>query len=757
MPDHPVLFTGPATSPRRYAVTAEAVDGVATGGEGLVYRACDTDRDAVVALKLLSLVAIADYGRLVARSAPFTEIEHPNLMSHVEVFIGTALTSDTSSPDIADFDVIYAVAEWIEGDRLPDVVDSVDTVQLLGCVAGVARGLHALHHHRSRDAPQGIVHRDVKPSNVRITPNGRAVLIDFGVARPLHHGDLTQGVGTYRWRAPEVLSGSSSITTAVDVWGLGAIAYWALVGEPPGLDGAGAARERLTHSPRCRQVADPIGVAGHIATLLETDPTNRPTDLVRWGHQLDAILTRRHRSPWKRPVAATAAAVIAIPGVALLMNTSRDDPEAVATDATILSAPATTRPDTTASSVSAGLLSPAVGDLWDVTCLGEPSSMIVTGAEPGDTITLTVAYASGVAGPFERPRSAATGLDGSTGSPPGGFRLGSPEVVADGNGAFVVEWRCDRDEIGIPMVLTFGDVASSEMARVRVESRDELVGIDISIVTNTPGDEEATRLTAGVSYVLDVVAQVRDRDDDVTAKTGIAVSALNVDPLPDVTSSDPSVASVTSADDGSWTVLAHRPGTAMIDARIADTEHVATTVVTVVNPPDAPSPIDGHFEPGAVAAYLAAVLNLQVGSVESPDAAPGVTTALLPACDELPAFDTSGWSDSVRLAPPPSGRQGITIFTLTFVDSQSATDWSASLSDAHRDRVGRNCDVVAGASATFVPLDDLDPAHFVMTFDRIGDLSVRTTRNVVVIAVAGDDTPTDVRDAFAAASSTLLT
>ncbi len=125
-------------------------------------------RDPAVALKLLTVVTVADYGRIVERSAPFTTITHPNLMAHVEVFIGTGLTTDTA-PDIADFDIIYTVADWIDGQTLPDVVDTTDTTHLLGYIAGIARGLDALHRHRSPDAPLGIVHRDVKPSNVRIT------------------------------------------------------------------------------------------------------------------------------------------------------------------------------------------------------------------------------------------------------------------------------------------------------------------------------------------------------------------------------------------------------------------------------------------------------------------------------------------------------------------------------------------------------------------------------------------------------------
>ena len=273
-----------------------------------------------MALKLLSVVTIADYGRIVERSGPFTMITHPNLMSHVEAFVGTALT-DGMDPGLDDFDVIYTVADWVDGTPLPDVLVDASTVELLGYVAGIARGLHSLHLYRSRDAPRGIIHRDVKPSNVRVTPQGVAVLIDFGVARPLGHDDLTQGVGTYRWRAPEVLSGSAPISTAVDAWGLGAIAYWTLTGQPPDLDGAPATREQLTHTSGCQRLPDPGGVASHIASLLATNPAHRPDDLGRWAAQLEDLLAgpRRGVSRLRPALGRGALAAVAV-GVGLGLN-----------------------------------------------------------------------------------------------------------------------------------------------------------------------------------------------------------------------------------------------------------------------------------------------------------------------------------------------------------------------------------------------------------------------------------------------------
>ena len=152
MADRRCCGPGRSDSPRRYQVDVDAVAAAVAGGEGLVYRAHDTDRDVAVALKLLTVVHIADYGRLVERSTPFTPIAHPNLMSHVEVFIGTALTDDPT-PEIDDFDVIYTVADWVDGAaalrqrrRPPRRRNGCSATSL-----DVAHGLHTLHRHRSDD------------------------------------------------------------------------------------------------------------------------------------------------------------------------------------------------------------------------------------------------------------------------------------------------------------------------------------------------------------------------------------------------------------------------------------------------------------------------------------------------------------------------------------------------------------------------------------------------------------------------------
>ena len=193
---------------------------------------------------MLTALPVDDYGRVAQRGAIFAEVEHPNLMHQVNTFIGPPLTTE-ESPDARDFGIIYSVADWVPGADLDDAVDGVDARTALGWVGQIAHAVEFLHDVRTDLAPHGIVHRDIKPSNIRITPAGRAVLIDFGVARAFEATDLTSGVGTHLWRAPEVVGGVGEPGPASDAWGIGALAYWVLLREPPPLDSAASARERL--------------------------------------------------------------------------------------------------------------------------------------------------------------------------------------------------------------------------------------------------------------------------------------------------------------------------------------------------------------------------------------------------------------------------------------------------------------------------------------------------------------------------------
>jgi WD40 repeat protein/serine/threonine protein kinase len=294
------LWTGPRQDPRRYRVELKngTLHAIGDGGEGLVYRATRVSGGAPVevALKMHTTLAMADFEKLQERAQTLRTVDHGNVMHLVDVFVGTALI-DTDTPSDDDFSVIYTVAEWIPGAPLGVARSTLGPVRGMRWVSELARAVAYLHSFRSADAPDGIVHRDIKPSNVRITPAGRAVLIDFGVARPHVDDDMTHGAGTYLWQAPEVVGGPGAPGPASDAWGIGALAFWMLDGQPPRLDDAGAGRAHIEAMARNEGFADPVGLGRHVARLLESHPGQRPRDLNRWADDLDVIVAgdRPHR------------------------------------------------------------------------------------------------------------------------------------------------------------------------------------------------------------------------------------------------------------------------------------------------------------------------------------------------------------------------------------------------------------------------------------------------------------------------------
>jgi len=293
------------------------------GGEGLVFRATANfgEQEHDVALKMHTSLTLDDFERFSRRARALSEIDHPNVMHMIEVFIGTALVDCDDSPDEA-FNVMYTVADWVPGLSLPGALEATSAASGLHWVSEVARATCYLHDFRSTDAPEGLIHRDIKPSNVRVTTDERAVLIDFGIARPHQKGDLTEGAGTYLWRAPEVVGGPGDPGPASDVWGIGALAYWVLLGEPPRLEGADTARKLLEPAASQAGFVDPPGLSGCISELLETHPKDRPTDLARWADELElSVAGKRRRRVKSRRIAFVAVAAMALAAAAAVVAT----------------------------------------------------------------------------------------------------------------------------------------------------------------------------------------------------------------------------------------------------------------------------------------------------------------------------------------------------------------------------------------------------------------------------------------------------
>lgn len=172
----------------------------------------------------------------------------------------------------------WAATRWIAGTCLREVVEDggIDAARTLRIVRALAAGLAHLH-------ARGVVHRDVAPGNVVLQPDGRATLIDYGQAvlqaRPAR---ASAGVvGTPGFVAPEeVLAGRAAVSPAVDVYGLGAVAYALLVGTPParGDDLLATLGQALRPplSPRELGVELPDALEALVMACLSPDRAERP-------------------------------------------------------------------------------------------------------------------------------------------------------------------------------------------------------------------------------------------------------------------------------------------------------------------------------------------------------------------------------------------------------------------------------------------------------------------------------------------------
>jgi eukaryotic-like serine/threonine-protein kinase len=128
---------------------------------------------------------------------------------------------------------MFLAMRWVEGGTLRDLLADVGRLRRERALSILAPVAHALDHAHS----MGFVHRDVKPANILIAPDGRTYLSDFGLTRALEErADLTATggiVGTPLYMAPEQADAAASVGPPCDIYALGCVAFQCLTGEPP--------------------------------------------------------------------------------------------------------------------------------------------------------------------------------------------------------------------------------------------------------------------------------------------------------------------------------------------------------------------------------------------------------------------------------------------------------------------------------------------------------------------------------------------
>lgn len=264
------------------------------GATGAVYRAVRNPDGLEVALKVLKRALSADstyLARFRREARVATEVQHRNLVPVVEFG--------------EEDGIAFMATEFRRGGSLAELVVGEERLPLADCVrlAGeIAGGLGALHAH-------GIVHRDVKPSNVMLDQTGTAALTDFGLARSHAYTVLTapgQVLGTTDYLAPELIQGREA-TPASDTYALGCLVYECVTGGPPFSDRAWlevAVAHLEDEPPDPRERRDALGeeLSWALLKALEKDPERRPPTAISYAHLLSVShsptsRSREHESP----------------------------------------------------------------------------------------------------------------------------------------------------------------------------------------------------------------------------------------------------------------------------------------------------------------------------------------------------------------------------------------------------------------------------------------------------------------------------
>ncbi|MDA3147073.1 serine/threonine protein kinase [Leucobacter sp. UCMA 4100] len=238
---------------------------VAIGGMGEVWKATDSVIGRTVAIKILKDEYMGDPGFLERFRA---EARHAALVNHE----GIANVYDYGEEQGS----AYIVMELVPGEPLSTIIEREGKLppnRVLGIVAQTAMALQAAH-----DA--GLVHRDIKPGNLLITPDGRVKITDFGIARIADQVPLTatgQVMGTVQYLAPEQASGHNA-TAKTDVYSLGIVAYECLNGKRPftGDSQVAIAMAQINDKPPAlsEEIAEPV--RNLVFSCLEKDPDLRP-------------------------------------------------------------------------------------------------------------------------------------------------------------------------------------------------------------------------------------------------------------------------------------------------------------------------------------------------------------------------------------------------------------------------------------------------------------------------------------------------
>src|SRR5262245_15928096 len=293
----------------------ELLEVVGRGGQGVVYRAHQKSLNRTVALKMISVgswATEAHLKRFRREAEAAASLEHPGIVPIYEVG-----ERDGSC---------YFSMRFVEGGQLDQVIKQkpMSIREAAELISKVARTVHYAHEH-------GILHRDIKPGNILLDAKGQPLLTDFGLARLVEAESTVtrtkEVMGTPSYMAPEQATGNNAaVSSATDVYGLGAVLYQLLTGHPPFAGGTTYETIKLVldTEPKQPRLLNPK-IDRDLSTIclksLEKDPKRRYSsalslaeDLERWlKHEPiqarhSGVLARGRKWVRRNPARALSAA-----------------------------------------------------------------------------------------------------------------------------------------------------------------------------------------------------------------------------------------------------------------------------------------------------------------------------------------------------------------------------------------------------------------------------------------------------------------
>jgi serine/threonine protein kinase len=322
----------------------QLTDRIAIGGMGEVWKARDQVLGRIVAIKILKEEYTGDPGFLNRFRA---EARHTALLNHE----GIANVFDYGEEGGS----AYLVMELVPGQPLSTIIEREQILspdRALSIIGQTATALSVAHR-------QGLVHRDVKPGNLLIMPDGRVKITDFGIARLADQVPLTatgQVMGTAQYLAPEQATGQQA-TGSSDIYALGVIGYELLAGRRPfsGESQIAIALAQVNDAPPDLPESIPHAVRALIASMLAKDPADRPANAEALAEAVAAIRRNDIR-----------AAEAAVPGMLLFTDSTGPltTPVPAPTSATRVVPAPTTSALPTVAGVGAGAGAVAASREW---------------------------------------------------------------------------------------------------------------------------------------------------------------------------------------------------------------------------------------------------------------------------------------------------------------------------------------------------------------------------------------------------------